>query len=111
MENLSYLEAFENFDVGSFDFGSLSNLGDFDFDFSAIGSLDSISSLTDMLGLGGSAKGSLQNLIALESQNVTQDTGQILYHTMQAKMYQDFLMEWKEINFIQEQKANFLLKY
>jgi hypothetical protein len=63
-----------------------------------------------LAGFGGSAKGSLQNLIALESQNVTQDSGQILHHTLHTKLYQEFLFEWKKINFIQSERVTHLVK-
>lgn len=119
LENLDYLSSIGGIDFSSFtlsDLGSVNfsdfsldsigELGDFSFDMDSLFTFDSISSITESLGFGGQAKGSLQNLVALESQMVRQDSGQTMHHAIQTGIYREYLLLWKQLNFVQRNRVS-----
>jgi len=119
LQNLGYLSSLASIDFSSFSLSNISNidfsnfslgsfggLGDFSLDLDSLFTLDSISSITESLGFGGQAKGSLQNLIAVEGQMVQQNSAQTMHHTIQTGIYREYLLLWKQLNFIQSNKVS-----
>lgn len=108
MENLSFLNSLNQSNLSIMSLSSLGDVSGFNFNETSLSTYSSAFSLSSAMGVQGSIKGSLQNIIALESQTTQQNSGELIKLSTLIILYRKEILYLTELAF-QEQKVNEIL--